>query len=155
MSSVAKEYLVILLYFVLLIGDGVFEAAWLRRKGWASWPLALTFAWLTNLVGWCIGFFVLFVTVGVTLALAWDGSMQRLPFKGNEAVVVLILVVLFLPALLTLLKRILLGLMKIPPMDAGLAGKRRWLFSLLASLIFWLAPLAVTILLTKLFFRFL
>ncbi|HEV7396547.1 MAG TPA: hypothetical protein VGN86_08570 [Pyrinomonadaceae bacterium] len=155
MSSVAKEYLVVLLYFVLLIGEGVFEAAWLRRKGWASWPLALTFSWLTNLVGWCIGFFVFFVTVGVTLALAWDGSMQRLPFKGNEAGVVLVLVVLFLPALLLLLKRVLLGLMRIPPVDTEFAEKRRWLVSLVASLVFWLAPLGVTILLTKLFFRFL
>jgi hypothetical protein len=40
-------------------------------------------------------------------------------------------------------------------MDTEFAEKGRWLVSLVASLVFWLAPLGGTILLTKLFFRFL
>jgi hypothetical protein len=45
----------------------------------------LLFAWLTNLVGFCIGFLVLFVSVGVTLALAWDGSMDKLPYIRHRS----------------------------------------------------------------------
>ena len=148
-ADVIKEYLVVLLYFVLLLGQGVGEAAWLHRRGWARWGKSLLFAWLTNFLGFCIGFSVLFVTVGVTLALAWDGSMEKLPYKGNEAGVALVLVVLFLPTLLTLVKRALLALLKIGQ------GRRAWTFALLSSLIFWLLPLGLTILLTKLFWRFL
>ena len=149
MSSTNKEWLVILLYFVLLIIEGACEAAWLHRKAWASWAKALLFSWLTNLIAWCIGFFVLFVTVGVTLALAWDGSMQRLPFKGNEAGVALVLALLFLPALLTLIKRAFLALLQMQ------RGRKAWQFALISSLSFWLLPLLLTVVLTKFFWRFL
>ena len=131
-SSVIKEYLVVLLYLVLLVAQGVVEAAWLKRNGWASWAKALLFSWLTNLVGFCIGFFLLFVSVGVTLALAWDGSINKLPFKGNEAGVLLVIVLLLLPTLLALIKRTMLALLKMQK------GGRAWLFALLSSLMFWL-----------------
>lgn len=147
MSSTNKEWLVILLYFVLLIIEGVCEAAWLHRKSWASWPRALLFSWLTNLIGWCIGFSVVFVIVGVILALAWDGSMERLPFKGNEAGVALVLVGLFLPTLLILIKRAFLALLKIQ------RGRSAWRFAVITSLIVWLLPVSVTALLAKLFWR--
>jgi hypothetical protein len=137
-AQVTREYLVILFYWILLIVDGVLEAIWLRRSKGIGLVKTLVFSLLTNLIGYCIGFFILFVSVGVTLALAWDGSMQRLPFKGNEAGVLLILVVLFLPISLMLIKRLGLVFFKT-------ANRPAWLFSLASSLIFWLAPLAVTV----------
>jgi hypothetical protein len=146
--DVIKEYLVVLLYLLLLVGQGVGEAAWLKRHGWASWAKALLFSWLTNLVGFCIGFFLLFVSVGVTLMLAWDGSINKLPFKGNEAGVVLVLVVLLLPILLALIKRLLLALLKMQK------GGRAWFFALLSSLCLWLLPLGLTVLVTALLWRF-
>jgi hypothetical protein len=146
--DVIKEYLVVFLYLLLLVGQGVGEAAWLKKHSWASWAKALLFSWLTNLVGFCIGFFLLFVSVGVTLMLAWDGSINKLPFKGNEAGVVLVLVVLLLPILLALIKRLLLALFKMQE------GGRAWLFALLSSLCFWLLPLGLTGLVTVLLWRF-
>jgi len=77
-SQVVREYLVILFYWILLIVYGVVEAGWLRKRNWTSWGKALLFSLLTNLLGYCIGFFLLFITVGVVFALAWDGSMERL-----------------------------------------------------------------------------
>ncbi|HXD33162.1 MAG TPA: hypothetical protein VN643_18715 [Pyrinomonadaceae bacterium] len=148
MSTVNKEYLAILLYLVLLVVYGVCEAIWLRKRASASFGRALLFSWLSNLLGFSLGFAILFVTVGVTLALAWDGSMERLPFKGNEAGVILVLVVLFLPALLMLLKRAFLALFSIR------SGRGAWVFALLSSLTFWLLPLALTYALVKLFWRF-
>src|SRR6185503_5441443 len=144
-SRITVEYLIVLLYFVLLIAEGVAEATWLRKKGWASWARSLVFAWLTNLLGFCIGSFLVLVSVGVTLALAWDGSMDKLPFHGNEVVVVLGLVVLLLPTLLALIKRLMLALLKMGK------GKRPWLFAFVSSLVFWILPLCVTILIAKVF----
>jgi hypothetical protein len=137
-AQVTRDYLVILFYWILLIVDGVLEAIWLRRRKGIGLGNSLGFSLLTNLIGFCLGFFILFVSVGVTLALAWDGSMQRLPLKGNEAGVLLVLVVLFLPILLMLIKRVGLIFFRT-------ANRAAWLFSLASSLIFWLGPLAITV----------
>jgi len=137
-QQVTREYLVILFYWILLIVDGVLEAIWLRNRKGIGLVKSLVFSLLTNLIGFSIGFCILFVSVGVTLALAWDGSMERLPFKGNEAGVLLILVLLFLPTLLMVIKRVGLIFLKT-------ANRAAWIFSLLSSLMFWVAPLAVTI----------
>src|SRR5882672_3101207 len=102
--TVIKEDAVVFLYWVLLMLQGVAEAAWLKRNSWASWSRSLVFAWLSNLLGFCLGFSLVFVSVGVTFMLAWDGSMDKLPFKGNEVLVVLVLVVLLLPLMLMLIK---------------------------------------------------
>ena len=145
-ATVAREYLVVLFYWILLIGDGIAEAAWLRKRNWTSWPRALLFSLLTNLLGHCVGFFVLFVSVGVTLALAWDGSMEKLPFKGNEAGVLLLFVILFLPTVLMLIKRVGLIFFKT-------SNKQAWLFALVSSLVFWLLPLAITVVVTWVVYR--
>jgi hypothetical protein len=137
-AQVTREYLVILFYWVLLIVEGVAEAIWLTKKKGLGTVKTLAFSLITNLIGYLIGFSVLFVSVGVTLALAWDGSMQRLPFKGNETAVLLVLVVLFLPISLLLIKRVGLLFFKT-------ANRSAWLFSLVSSLIFWIVPLAITI----------
>jgi hypothetical protein len=137
-AQVTREYLVILFYWVLLIVDGVAEALWLSKKKGLGIVKTLAFSLITNLIGYLIGFSVLFVSVGVTLALAWDGTMGRLPFKGNEAAVLLVLVVLFLPTLLLLIKRVGLLFFKT-------ANRSAWLFSLVSSLIFWIVPLAITV----------
>ena len=146
--NVIKEYLVVFLYWALLLGEGVAEAAWLRRKGWATWARSLLFALLSNLLGFCIGSFLLFVSVGVTMMLAWDGTTHELPFKGNEIGAVFVLVVLLLPILLALIKRALLALLKMQK------GGRAWAFSFVSSLIFWLLPLGVTVLVTWVLWRF-
>lgn len=137
-STVIKEYLVILFYWILLIVDGIVEAGWLRKNNWTTWGKALLFSLLTNLIGYCVGFFLLFVSIGVTLALAWDGSMRQLPFKGNEAGVLLVVVIILLPTLLMLIKRVGLMFLRIPNRSA-------WKFSLVSSLVFWIVPLAISI----------
>ena len=72
------------------------------------------------------------------MALAWDGSMQNLPFKGNEAGVLLVVVVLFLPISLMLIKRVGVIFFDTP-------NRRAWKFALVSSLIFWLVPLGITV----------
>lgn len=146
--NVIKEYLVVFLYWVLLLGQGVAEAAWLQRKRWGSWTRSLVFALLSNLLGFCIGSFLLFVSVSVTLMLAWDGSMDRLPFKGTEAGIGLVLATVLLPVLLALIKRALLAILKMQ------RGGQAWAFAFVSSLIFWLLPLGITVLVTWILWRF-
>lgn len=135
------------LYWVLWIGQSVAEAAWLKKKGWASWARALIFAGASNLLGFGVGFLLLFVWFLVMLALTWGDSQQRLPFKGKEVVALLVLVVLLVIILFALIKRALLSLMKIQ------RGGRAWAFSFLSSLMFSLLALGLTVLLAWLLFR--
>jgi len=146
--DVIKEYLVVFLYWLLLLLEGVAEARWLRSRDWGGWGRTLLFALLSNFLGFCLGSFLLFVSVSATLMLAWDGSMNKLPFKGNEVGVLLVFVVLFLPISLALIKRVLLAALKMQ------RGGRAWSFSFLSSLIFWLLPLGITVLATWVLWRF-
>jgi hypothetical protein len=104
------------------------DSKWLWKKNWTTRGWALFFSLLTNLSGFLAGSFLLFVSVGVTFALAWDGSMERLPFKGNEAGVLLVVVVLLLPTLLMLIKRLVLIFFKV-------SNRRAWLFALVAVMV--------------------
>jgi hypothetical protein len=127
---------------VVLYGFG--EAGWLKTRRWSSWTKSLVFALLKNLLGFCFGFLVAFLTVGVTFALAWDGSMSNLPFQGNELVVVFLIVLLLLPTSLALVKRLAALVLRIGE------GKSLWLFSFCSAIGFWLMPLLLTFALTKL-----
>ena len=149
MSNVTKEYLIVLLYFLLLLAQAAGETVWLRRKGWLNGAKSALLVGVTDVIGFVVGFTVLFTSVGITFALAWDGSLGKLPLEGGVIIPFLVLVLLFLPALLALLKRGGLSLLKVPE-SAG-----RWAFAVVSAVLFWLLPLALTILLTKIFWRFL
>ena len=138
---------VVLLFWVLWMGQSVAEAAWLQKKGWASWASSLIFAFTSNLLGLGVGFFLLFVWAVVALGLTWGDQEEKLPFKGKEVGALFVLVVLLVITLLALIKRVLLGLLKMQ------TGGRAWSFAFLSSLIFSLLALGVTILLTWILWR--
>ena len=147
LSLLTVEYIVFFLYLFLLIAYGIVESIWVRRVVSTSRPKSLFFTLLTNFLGWCIGFFLLFVSAGVTFALAWDGSMEKLPYKGNETIGLLILLIILLPGILMLIKRVGLVFFTI-------GNKTAWKFSLLSSILFWIGPFFITVLVGWLLFRF-
>lgn len=147
LSLLTIEYIVFFLYFFLVIAYGIVESIWLRRVVSTSRPRSLLFTLLTNFLGWCIGFALLFVSVGVTFALAWDGSMAKLPFEGNEVIGLAVLLVILLPGILMLIKRVGFAFFTRPVKGA-------WKFSLLSSVLFWLLPFAITVLVGWLINRF-
>ncbi len=147
LSSLTIEYIVFFLYFFLVIAYGIVESVWVRRLVSTSRPKSLFFTLFTNFLGWCIGFGLLFVSIGVTFALAWDGSMQKLPFKGNETIGLAILLIILLPGILMLIKRVGFAFFTV-------ANKAAWKFSLLSSVLFWLLPFAMTVLVGWLIYRF-
>src|SRR5215207_5460100 len=104
MSGATAEWMIVLVFFLLVIGFTIMEAVWLSRKGWAGFGKSLGFSVLTNLIGFVIGFFVIFVIFGVIFAVTWDGSINKLAQGENILIAMLILAELFTPVLLIILK---------------------------------------------------
>lgn len=129
MSGIKKEWIIFLSFFLLVIGVTVFEAVWISRKGRAGFGRALGFSVLTNFLGYTVGIFVVFVIVGVIFAMAWDGSIEKFPFKDYGLAAALIFAALFTPVLLTLCKRLFLSALNIQK------GKSAWLYALASSVL--------------------
>lgn len=129
MSAVGKEWIAVLIFFLCFVLFTIGEAVWLYRAGWSNIGKSLVLALTTNIFSFCIGFFIIFIVFGVVLALAWDGSLEKVPGQDYSIGAALIAAMLFPFFLLTLSKKLLLMLLKIQN------GKRAWLFSITSSLL--------------------
>lgn len=147
MSEVAREWLVVLSFFLAFDGFIIAEAVWLNGRGWASFGRSLGFSVLTNFIGYAVGFFVLFVVFGVFLAMTWDGSLKKSPMSHYSVGAILILSVLFIPVLLIVCKRIFLSPLKIR------INKSRWLYSLASSVLGLTISVGIPVLLGYLLYR--
>jgi len=134
MSSDAKEWAVVIVFLLCFPVFTSIEALWLSRRTKASYFRSLLYSSLTNLLASIVGFLVSFIILGVILAMAWDGSLQRVP-AGDVSIWTAIIVAALLPYLLLVLsKRVAELLFKLPL-------PRPWLFSVLASLVFYIGVL--------------
>lgn len=145
MSGSIKEWLVFFVFIFLAIGLTLAEAIWLNKKGWTNFGKAFALAVATNVIGFFVGFFVIFVVFGVILAMAWDGSLEKI---GDAGIIAAMLFgFLFFPIFLALCKRLFLKILKIQ------TGKSAWLFSFASAfLIVFLslgAPVLVVYLMSK------
>lgn len=127
MSLIAKEWIIVLSFFLIIVGYTVAEAVWVNRKGWAYFGKSLVFSMLTNFIGYAVGFFVVFVIFGVILAMAWDGSIDKFPMKDYGLVAAMVFAALFTPTLLTVCKRVFLSLLKMQ------TGKSAWLYAVASA----------------------
>jgi hypothetical protein len=132
MSGVTREWAVVLIFFVAVFGVTILEAFLISRNGWAGFGRALAFSVVTNLIGFAVGTFVIFVVVGVVMAMAWDGSIQKFPSGDFGIGAFLVFGILFFPAFLMLCKRLFLKLFKIQ------TGKTAWLFSLAGAVLIFI-----------------
>jgi hypothetical protein len=146
-KGTAQEWIVFFSFFLFVAVYTFAEAAWLSRKGGATFARTFGFSVLTNVIGYTVGFFVLFIILGVILAMAWDGSIKKFPLHDTGLVIALIFGFLSTPALLTLCKRAFLAIFKIQ------TGGSAWLFALATSFLCVLVPLGPPILLVYLFSR--
>ena len=125
-ASNTIEWIVILLFFVLFWAFTAAEALWLSKRGWATLGRASGFAIGSNLIGFFVGTFVVFVTFMLMMMLAFE------PTKNATTTEVLMwigvgLSLVFPPIFLLLVKRLLLKLFS---MDTG---RRAWAFSTVSS----------------------
>jgi hypothetical protein len=122
------QWLAVIIFFLAFWGFTFGEAAWLKKRGWADFGRALSFTVSSNLLGFFIGSFVVFVIILILLMLTFE------PVKNANAQefimwVGVVLALIFPPIFLLLVKRLLLKLFK---MDAG---RGAWGFSALSSIL--------------------
>jgi hypothetical protein len=137
MSSVALEWLFVFMFFLFAFGLTFAEAIWLSKNNWAAFGKALGFTVTTNVIGFFIGFAVIFVVFVILLMLVFDNSINNLPHGDLSIIVALVFAALFFPLILALCKRLFLRIFKMQ------AGKPAWLFSLASA--FTLAFLSLVV----------
>lgn len=134
MSSEIKEWAVVIVFLLCFPIFTIIEALWLSRRTQASLSRSLFYSFSTNLFASLAGFFVSFIILGVILAMAWDGSLERVP-AGDALAWTALIVAGCLPLLLLIFSKRLANLIFKLPLA------RPWLFSILASLVFYVAIL--------------
>jgi|GEM_PF-941346 len=130
------QWLAVIIFFLIFWGFTFGEAFWLKKRGWAEFARALSFTVSSNLLGFFIGWFVVFVIILILLMLTFEPVKNA---KTQEFIIWVgtVLVFIFPPIFLMLVKRLLLKLFK---MDAG---RKVWGFSALSSILIVFASVAV------------
>ena len=149
-TTVLLQWLVVLAFFLLVVGAMVAEAMWLSKKGWASFGRGFVFSALSNVIGFAVGLFIFFVVMAAFMMLTLDGTTQRIfdsKIGGPAAIAALIFGFLVTPLLLITCKRIFLAVLKIQ------TGKAAWLYALVSSVLILVFALGVPVLLGYFIFR--
>ncbi|HKX84641.1 MAG TPA: hypothetical protein VJL58_10515 [Pyrinomonadaceae bacterium] len=144
MTSITKDWIVVILFALSFFVLTIAEITWLNRKGWTSTAKAIAFPVLTNLLSFGVGTIVFFVVFGVMFAMAWDGSIERAPGGDTSLWALTAFGVLFTPVFLILVKRSFLTFLKI---ETG----SPWLFSVVSSILFLTGSLGIPIAFALLF----
>lgn len=128
-----------LLFFLCFFGITIAEAFWIASRNDLPFGRTFLFSFSTNIFTVCIGFFVSFVIFGIILALAWDGSLEKVPGGDFTIWTAVTVAALFPVVLLIISKRVAAALFK-------LRLARPWPFSILSSLAFFLVTLGLPVL---------
>lgn len=132
------QWLVILAFFLLVIGFMFAEAFWISKKGWASFGKGFAFSALSNFIGFTVGFVIVFICMIALLPLMFDNTVKD-SFQTHSfgIMVVGIFAILFTPVFLTICKRIFLAILKIQ------SGTSAWLYALASSVLILVVALGV------------
>jgi hypothetical protein len=130
MFSVGKDWAVVIVFLLAIPVATVLEAFWISRRTGASIARSLFYSFTTNLFSTVIGFFVTFIIFGIILAMAWDGSIERVPASEVSLWFALITAVTFPLVLLIIAKRVGGATFHLPL-------NRPWIFSIISSLLYY------------------
>src|SRR5689334_16545100 len=108
MSNETKEWIAVAISLLFYVAVFVIEVFWLIRYKWGTAGKSIAFVMVSNLLSFIVGGFVSFVILGVMLAMAWDGSINKISGGDFTLWVALIVAFAFPPLTLILTKRILL-----------------------------------------------
>ena len=103
------------------------EAFWISKKGWAGFGKSLGFSVVTDLIGYTIGFFVVFGAFFLVLISANNGWIPKESTTVGWTIIAL--GGLSFPVLLIVCKRLFISFFQMKNV------KSAWLFSLIVSLI--------------------
>lgn len=138
MSANTLQWLVILVFFVLFAGAMVAETVWLVMKKWATTGRAAALVITSNLLSITLGSFII-GTIMLILFMMVMGPQGTGSNAPESAYIIGIALALILPPLLLILiKRIMLGLLKIK------SGSSAWVYACVSSLLSFLVTLVPT-----------
>ncbi len=144
MAGTIVEWIAFLLFILLFVGSIIAEVRWLTRKGWTTSGRAAGFVLTTDLLGFCIGGFIVFAAFLIMFVMVMGPAGQGSNTPESAYWVVMAVSVIAVPVVFTLLKRVFLFVFKIG------SGKSAWLYSLAASILVLLVVLIPPPLLTYL-----
>ncbi|HMS39700.1 MAG TPA: hypothetical protein PKE69_05695 [Pyrinomonadaceae bacterium] len=150
MSATLLEWIFILAFFLIVVGFMFGEAAWLSKKGWATFGKSFAFSALSNFIGFAVGLFVFFIVIGLFLMFSLDGTTQRVfdsKVGSIAGTVFIVFATILTPLLLIICKRIFLSALKMQ------TGKTAWLFALASSGLILVFALGLPTLIGYLIFR--
>lgn len=129
MSEVSIQWLTTGFFVLCFVAAVILEVIWLVRRNWALTPKAVAFVTFSDTIALCVGFFVPFVIIGMILALAWSGDIEKV--AGGDATLwaAIAVAALFPPLFLFLIKRLFLKVFNIR------AGREAWYYSLVVTLL--------------------
>lgn len=144
MSTITSEWLAVGLFFLCFLVYSAIESGWLNKVNSVPFGKAFAFSFVTNTVSITFGFFVSFAIFGVLLALAWDGTLEKM--SGNDwRIWSAALTGAFFPLIVLILaKRLGLKLFRMQTV------RPPWVFAAAASIFFLIFVTAVPILFVKL-----
>ncbi len=128
MSGNTKEWIVVISAIGGLVFAAVAEVLWLARAKWTGTGSSIAFVLISNAIAIVLGGLVSFAVFGTMLAMAWSGALSDIPGGNWTLALLLAFCFTFPPVLLMLVKRVLLGLMKIR------TGRQAWLFAFVAAI---------------------
>ncbi|MEP6903858.1 MAG: hypothetical protein ABJA66_19200 [Actinomycetota bacterium] len=133
------QWLVILAFFLLVIGAMFAEAFWLSRKGWASFGKSFAFAALSNFISLVVSFVVGFICMIALLPLMFDNTVPN-SFQTHIVAITAIgiFAISFTPVFLIICKRIFLAILKMQ------TGKTAWLYALVSSILILVIAFGIT-----------
>lgn len=146
-KSQILEWLVVLSFFVAAVGLTFAEAAWIKRRKWASFGNGFAYSSLSNFVGLTLSSIILFIALTGFFMAAWDGSLNKLPSANFTIGALMILVAILVVMVLALCKWLVLKLLKIQ------SGKTAWIFSFINSVLTLFLVFLVPILFGYILFR--
>jgi hypothetical protein len=129
MSAALIEGIPIVLFFLLLVGSIIGEVLWLVRKEWTTSGRAIAYVMLTDLISLFLGGFVVMVVFMILLMMTLGPAGRGSDAPEIAYIATMVAAVVLPPAILFLLKRILLALFKIR------SGRAAWIYSLVVSLL--------------------
>ncbi|MBK9214888.1 MAG: hypothetical protein IPM59_04705 [Chloracidobacterium sp.] len=129
MSEVSIQWLTTGFFVLCFVAAIILEVIWLVRRNWAQAPKAVAFVTFSDTIALCVGFFVPFVIIGMILALAWSGDIEKVAGGDVTLGAAIAVAALFPPLFLFLIKRLFLKVFNIR------AGREAWLYSLVVTLL--------------------
>ena len=138
MSATTLEWLVILVFFLLLVGAMAGEIGWLVVKKWTTAGRAAALVITSNIVSMTIGSFLVGAIMLVLFMMVMGPAGRGSDAPESAYVIGIALALIIPPALLLAAKRIMLAILKIK------SGSSAWVYSAVSTVLTFLITLVPT-----------